>query len=387
MTTRRQFIKNGSVAAAALAAPMINVGRFRVFADPRIEYSERAVRLVRETTVVDMLNAFEDYRRTPGGEDLSTFWLRRPSGFTEKDLRPFRETGISVFSLGWNGDGSYEHSLDWMSHFNGFIATHDDWFMRVDEAEDLRRVKASGKLGILLSAQNSNHFRKLDDVDYFYGLGQRVSQLTYNKRNMIGNGAFERRDEGLSDYGLQVVERMNKVGMAIDVSHCGDRTTLDAIESSKGPVLITHATCRALIPNHPRAKTDEAIRKLAAKGGVMGIAFVRFMVRSQEPTTVEHLLDHFDYAVKLVGPEHVGVGTDYPLYGVDAVDPARRDRERAGMDPRYGAAGRRDQLDGIDDIKRIYDLTEGLIRRKYSDASIRLILGDNFRRVLSELWV
>src|SRR5437763_1334343 len=78
------------------------------------EYSERTVRLIRETAVVDLLNAFEDYRRTPDGEDLSTFWLRQPSGFTEKDLRQYRETGISVFSLGWNGDGSYEHSLDWM---------------------------------------------------------------------------------------------------------------------------------------------------------------------------------------------------------------------------------------------------------------------------------
>jgi membrane dipeptidase len=206
------------------------------------------------------------------------------------------------------------------------------------------------------------------------------------RNNLIGNGEFARRDEGLSTFGVGIVDRMNKVGMAIDASHCGERTTLDAIEVSKKPVLIPHANCRALIPNHPRAKTDEAIRKMAAAGGVMGIAFVRFMVRNQEPMTIEHLLDHFDYAVKLVGVEHVGPVSDYPLYGSDIANPAKRDKERANMDPRYGAAGHRDQIDGIDDVKRVYDLTEGLIRRKYSDAHIKLILGDNFKRALSEIW-
>jgi membrane dipeptidase len=114
----------------------------------------------------------------------------------------------------------------------------------------------------LLGLQNSEHFRRPDDVDFFRGLGQRVSQLTYNARNLIGNGSTERRDEGISDFGVSIIERMNKVGMAVDVSHCGDRTTLDAFEISKKPVLITHSNCRALVPNHPVLKRMRQSRKL-----------------------------------------------------------------------------------------------------------------------------
>jgi membrane dipeptidase len=117
--------------------------------------------------------------------------------------------------------------------------------MRVDSPGDLKRIKKSNKLGIILGLQNSEHFRRPDDVDFFRALGQRVSQLTYNSRNLIGNGSTERRDEGISDFGIAIIERMNKVGMAVDVSHCGDRTTLDAFEISKKPVLITHSNSRA----------------------------------------------------------------------------------------------------------------------------------------------
>src|SRR2546430_16924698 len=109
--------------------------------------------------------------------------------------------------------------------------------------------------------QNSEHFSTEDYFDRIYQLCQRVSILTYNSRNLIGNGSTERHDEGISDFGIAIIERMNKVGMAVDVSHCGDRTTLDAFEISKKPVLITHSNCRALVPGHPRLKTDEAIKR------------------------------------------------------------------------------------------------------------------------------
>ena len=158
--------------------------------------------------------------------------------------------------------------------------------MRVDDVTGIDAAKSSGKIGIILGLQNSEHFRTTDDVDRFYQLGQRVSLLTYNSRNLIGNGSTERRDDGISDFGVTIIERMNKVHMAVDVAHCGDRTTLDAFETSKAPVLITHANCRALNPDQPGCKTDEAIRKMAAKGGVMGITGVRNFVSAREPTTI-----------------------------------------------------------------------------------------------------
>jgi membrane dipeptidase len=177
---------------------------------------------------------------------------------------------------------------------------------------------------------------------------------------------------------------MNRVGMAVDVSHCSDRTTLDAFAASRKPVLITHANCRALNP-HPRCKSDEEIRKMAAGGGVMGISGVRMFVRATEPTTIEHVLDHFDHAAKLVGVEHVGVGSDIDLDGYDKLPPVLRRRMLVGYknSPAFRGEG---EIEGLNHPKRMFDLTEGLIRRGYSDAQIELILGGNFRRALGEIW-
>jgi membrane dipeptidase len=177
---------------------------------------------------------------------------------------------------------------------------------------------------------------------------------------------------------------MNKLGMAVDLSHCGDRTTLDGCELSKKPVLITHSNCRALNP-HPRCKTDEAIRKMAASGGVMGITGVRMFVSGSEPTTIANVLDHYDHVAKLVGVEHLGVGSDIGLDGYDALPPAVRDKLHASYKASYGFRGK-DDIEGLDHPKRTFDLTEGLIRRGYSDAHIEQILGGNFKRVLAEIW-
>src|SRR5437667_10271004 len=121
----------------------------------------------------------------------------------------------------------------------------------------------------------------------------------------------------MSYIGGAIAEGMNKDGMAVDVSHCGDTTTLDAFQASKKPVLITHSNCRSLNPNHPRCKTDEAIKAMAAKGGVMGVTEVRMFVSPKEPTGVDNMLDHFDHVSKLVGVEHLGVGSDIDLIGYD----------------------------------------------------------------------
>jgi membrane dipeptidase len=238
---------------------------------------------------------------------------------------------------------------------------------------------------VILGLQNAQHFRRPDDVNAFHALGQRVSQLTYNSRNLIGNGSTERRDEGISDFGVAIVERMNQVGMAIDVSHCGDRTTLDAFEISKKPVLITHSNVRALAPGHPRCKPDDAIRAVGKAGSVMGITGVRMFVKVDEPTTVEDLLNHYDHVKKLIGPQHLGVGSDISLEGYDDMPPELNKQLRAGYKGSYGFRDKID-IEGLSHPKRMYDLTEGLIRRKYTDAEIEGILGGNFIRVLSEIW-
>lgn len=382
---RRSFFETSSKAALiTAAAPMLNLGRFRLFAQSSREYSSRAIELVRRSTVIDMLNPASLSMVLDGltGEKKPT-WLSNPETFTSADLARFEGSGWNVLHIAV-GTGTYDDTLQFLSLWNGFIAHNSDHFLRVDSPERLAQVKASGKTGIILGIQNSDHFRRLDDVDFFYSIGQRVSQLTYNARNLIGNGSTERSDSGLSDYGVSVVERMNKLGMAVDVSHSGDRTTLDACEVSKRPVLFTHSNCRAL-NNHVRCKTDEAIRKMAATGGVMGITGVRMFVSGAEPTTIESALDHYDHVAKLVGVEHLGTGSDIGLDGYDALAPKVREMLHASYKASYGFRGK-DDIEGLDHPKRSYDLAEGLIRRGYSDANIELILGGNFKRVLADIW-
>ena len=375
---RRRFLK--SAAGSAVGAAMVHRGRYELFAGGP-EYSSRAVELVQRSTVIDMLAPLWI------SPSKTQKMLGNPENFKAEDFAPYKNSSINVFhiAIGTGGPDAYLETLQFLSGYNSLIARHDTWFERVETAERLDGIKASGKVGIILGIQNSEHFRKADDVDYFYGLGQRVSQLTYNARTLIGNGSTERRDEGLSDFGVSIVERMNKLGMAVDVSHCGDKTTLDAFELSKKPVLITHSNCRALNPNHPRCKTDEAIKAMAAKGGVMGITEVRMFVSPKEPTGVDTMLDHYDYVAKLVGVEHVGVGSDIDLLGYDAMPPEEYKQLKAGYKSTYGFRDKID-LDGYNFAKRAFDLAEGLIRRKYSDANIEGILGGNFRRVLKEIW-
>ncbi len=357
---------------------MILLGRVRLFG---AEYSTRAVDVMKSSTVIDMLSpiTLSSVRMTQ--------LMAKPASFTAANLADYRASGIHAFhvALGLGGPEAYQNTLQFVAGWDGFLAHHSETMKRIDSVADIDTARAAGKIGFIIGLQNSEHFRTPADVDFFYSLGQRVSQLTYNARNMIGNGSTERRDEGLSDFGVAIVARMNSVGMVVDVSHCGDQTTLDAFDASQKPVLITHGNCRALNP-HPRCKTDEAIRKMAAQGGVMGITGVRMFVKASEPTTVEDVLDHFDHVKKLVGPEFLGVGSDIDLYGYDAM-PAQ---ERAALHANYKSSyafREKDDIEGISHPRRMFDLTEGLIRRGYSDAEMHGILGGNFRRVLGKVWV
>jgi membrane dipeptidase len=241
----------------------------------------------------------------------------------------------------------------------------------------------------MLTMQDSSHFRSPADVDTFFALGQRLSQLTYNFNNKIGSGFLEERDGGLSVFGRGIMARMEQVGMAVDVSHCGDRTTLEAIEASAAPVLATHASCRTLIPGYPRAKTDEAIRKIAAGGGVIGVPMLRFMLRDREPVTLEHFLDHVDHVVSVAGIEHVGIGSDQGLITEDdeAIEERRRRLEQAPAEYRVHSSA--EWLIGVERLnhaRRTFDVAEGLLRRGYSEADAARVLGGNFVRALCEIF-
>ena len=357
--SRRSLLFTG---ASALAPPFVGRNRFSLFAGAP-DYSRLTIEMIRESTVIDMMGLLSlNYRRVLA-------WQRNPAALQDADFQKLTDSGTTVFhqSFGFVEGDVYSTSSRDVKGWNVLIAAHPDQFLRIDCADDLGRAKTEGKIGIVIGQQNSQHFRTLNDVDCFYALGQRVSQLTYND-NRLGGGSTDPRNIGLSDYGACVVKRMNELGMAVDVSHCADRTTLDAIESSCAPVLVTHSNCRALVAS-ARCKTDEAIRKMAAKGGVMGITLVRSFVRRGVSASIEDALNHVDHVAAVAGVEHVGLGTDVDL---------------DGRDP--GAPAHRYDLDGVYYPKKIFDFTEGLVRRGYSREHIVLILGKNFQRALGEIW-
>ena len=182
-----------------------------------------------------MLNQFKNYHKEPS--EIMHAWLTKPGAFSEKDVRDYFDSGIDVFCLG-HGVPDFDAANEFYAKWNGFIAAYDKWLLRVDSASRFDILTNANKIGILISMQTSNHFRSPDDVDHFFGLGQRVSQFTHNESNLIGSSFLETKDRGITDFGARIAERMNKVGMAIDVSHCGDQTTLDALDISKSPVLI-----------------------------------------------------------------------------------------------------------------------------------------------------
>jgi len=378
-------------ASAVLPAPAVLRHRYRLFPDSEAEYSERAIRLVHGTVVVDLLNQFR-FADTAIHPPLSEQWLLRPNAFGPANWEEYRTSGFRVFGIG-EGGPTYDGALRTVAEWNGFVAAYPQWFIRVGGAADFAQLARDDKIGILINFQNADHFRTADDVDVFWGLGQRSSQLTYNQTNRLGSGFLAETDGGLTDYGAQVLARMQQVGMAVDLSHAADRTTLDALAAAKKTVIVSHSACRAVAPGHLRAKTDEAIVKLAKLGGVMGIPMIRFMVKLDEPVTIENVLDHFDHVAKLVGVEHAGIGGDLDLVGnANPVNSAEAKQEIPSNQPNFDRyhfhAGPDGKLavPGLDHPKRTYDLAEGLIRRKYSDADISLMLGGNWRRVLSSIW-
>jgi membrane dipeptidase len=305
---------------------------------------------------------------------------------SEKAASEFKASGITGFhnAFGLGGPDAYAQALSYLAAWHGFCGRNPDVFGLVGKVTDLDRAKASGRAAVIMGIQNADHFRTPKDVATFYDLGQRCSQLTYNSQNRIGSGSTDRVDGGISDFGVEIVKAMNAAGMLVDVSHSGDRTTLDAVALSAVPIAFTHGNCRALV-DHPRNKTDEAIKALGAKGGVMGVTGVRMFVSKTDPTSVRHMVDHIEHVIKLIGVEHVGIGSDSDLNGYDDMPPDQYAKLKASYKASYAFRDKID-IDGFDHPRKTFDLTEELIRRRYSNDNIKAILGGNFRRLLASTW-
>jgi membrane dipeptidase len=250
--------------------------------------------------------------------------------------------------------------------------------VRVGNAEEIMAAKQSGNIGFLPTLEHLPIGNRLERVDQLHAMGVRLSGITYNRKNYIGDGMYERNPGGLSEFGIEVIHRMNDIGMAIDLSHASTPTVMDTIEFSKTPVVFSHNAAYTLRPNR-RTRKDEELKACADKGGLVCITAVPNALSDDPEQDIECVLDHYDYMVNLVGVDHVGVGTDTVIGDHMMFQHYMLGRDLSEMPAPY--------LNGLESPADGTNIIRGLIRRGHSDEDIKKIVGGNaldfFRRVLS----
>lgn len=278
-------------------------------------------------------------------------------------------------------------AIDELVRWRARVAEHGDKLLLALSASDFERAKESSRTAVVMNFQNATMLEgDTDNVEALHALGMRSFQLTYNYRNLLGDGCLERTNAGLSDFGVEVVERMNTVGVMVDLSHCGPQTTLDGIEFSAKPVAMTHTMCAA-IREHPRAKSDAAIRACADKGGVTGICALGYFV-GPDPggeTTIEHYADHIEHAVSIAGHEHVALSTDFPPQGISpwATREEWYEPRLVSFKPSYEVRWPPwiPELDSPDRFRNLLKVLDG---RGWSERNLERLLGQNWLRLFGE---
>jgi len=266
---------------------------------------------------------------------------------------------------------------------------HQDFIVRGETLDDVRRAKENGQIAFIASLEAATAIEnEVDRLDILYGLGIRSSGIAYSEANTLGSGLRETRDGGLTEFGRQAVRRMNKLGIAIDISHSGDQTSLDTIATSEKPIFITHAGARALW-NTKRMKPDEVLKAMAEKGGVIGIEAAPHttLTKKHPKHSIESYMEHFEYCADLVGIDHVAFGPD-TLFG-DHVGLHHYFAKQLSI----GAASRGMQyeevefVDGIENPAEAFpNIVRWMVKHDYSDGDIAKAIGGNVMRVLEEAW-
>ena len=306
-------------------------------------------------------------------------------------IRNAVESGITAVNLTCNGSdftSSVQRIAGWLDR----IEQHPESFRQVRTVADLHDAKATGRLGIVLGFQDTTPFeRSVANVETFLQLGVKVTQLTYNVRNLVGDGCLEPANGGLTRFGHQVVERMNEVGMMVDLSHCGQKTAADGIAASSRPVAITHSGCNA-VAQHPRSKDDTELRAMADGGGVVGIYLMPFLTPGRVPMRAD-VLDHIEHAIQVCGEDHVAIGSDLSTTPIDGSDEywSRHRDFVAGRIERGVAAPNEDPqilftVQDLNSHRRMELIADGLSQRGHPDDRIEKIIGGNWARLFGELW-
>lgn len=278
---------------------------------------------------------------------------------------------------------AHRDALDAVKAYDAHIAENPQWFIKARTADDALRAHSENRIAIYYLFQNTNQFgRDLDRVGAFHDMGVHSAQVTYNHQNWAGSGCYEPNDGGLSLFGHELVERMNALGMLVDVSHAGMRTMADTAAASSVPIINSHTSCRAVHP-HIRSTTDANLRAVSETGGVTGICQIRPFLTDRREGAIEAYFAHIDHAVNVCGVEHVAIGSD-------------RDHRVIEMTEEY-VASLRAEVQGLneDDLPFFIDelngpgrmavIRDGLLARGYGDDAVDKIMGGNLVRLYREV--
>lgn len=311
-----------------------------------------------------------------------------------EDAKASGVTAVNITLGTTEREGLFEKTMAGIGEWEARLAAHQDRLLKIRSAKDIESAKASSRLGIIYGFQDPGVLEgKIDRLRLLNDFGVRVIQLTYNRRGELGDGCLEPKDRGLTPFGRTVVEHMNELGLLVDLSHCGRRTTAEAIAASKKPVSITHAGCAA-VADTPRNKTDDVLRSLADRGGVVGIYFMPFL-RTKGNATAGDVIQHVEHALNVCGEDHVGIGTDGGLSPVELTAEYRqRIREEVMRRRALGVSAPGEEADDViplvaelNDARRLEKLAELLLARRHSVARVEKILGANFLRLTRDVWV
>jgi membrane dipeptidase len=307
-----------------------------------------------------------------------------------------RESGVTAIQVTVSDVGNqptaWDTTLNNMAMLNRIVGANADVHVNARTAADIRSAKAQGKVALIYGTQDTAMVgTQLDRIDTLAGLGIRVVQLTYNLRNLSGDGALEPANAGLSKLGRATIERIEAAKLLLDLSHGGQRTIAEAIAAATRPMTISHTGCRSLHDN-PRNVWDAELRAMADKGGVVGIYWMPFLVRDSRPAAAD-LIRHMRHAVDVCGEDHVAIGTDGILSKTMIDDKARAaqakffaDRSQRGIAAPGEGADIFNIVPDLDSHMRFQLLADALSRDGWSTARIEKVLGANLLRLYGEAW-
>ena len=331
----------------------------------------------------DNLDEFFEFRRW--GRDTTSYEGLSVSGLDAVFDNLMNGTAMITSRGGWKWDDIIYDLGIRLSDL-----AHQEMVVLATTTEDIVRAKQNGQIAFVVSLEGAAMIEnELDRIDILYGFGVRCLGIAYSEANALGSGLKEPHDGGLTTFGRQAVKRMNKLGIAIDVSHSGDRTSMDTVEASDKPIFITHAGARALW-NSNRLKPDEVIRACADKGGVIGIeAAPHTTITKNNPRhSIESFMEHFEYCAELVGIDHVAFGPDALFGDHVGLHHTLSDALSIGASRGKLEYPKVEWVDGLESPAEAFpNIVRWLVTHGYSDEDIAKAVGGNVMRVLKEAWV